>query len=511
MREVVLKFDPDRQKSRIAPELYGQFTEHLGRCIYGGIYVGEDSDIPNIHGIRTDVVEALRQIRVPVLRWPGGCFADEYHWRDGIGPKESRRRMVNTNWGGTVEDNSFGMHEFMELCELVGCEPYIALNVGSGTVQEAAEWIEYMTFDGDSSLAQLRRENGRDKPWKLKYIGIGNENWGGGGSMSPEYYADVYKRYQCFCKEYSGNELFKIACGPNAEDYHWTEELMKRITKWHAKGISLHYYTIPTGEWEHKGSATEFDETEYYQTVYRACKIEELICRHLNIMDAQNPEQDISLVVDEWGNWYDVEPGTNPGFLYQQNTMRDAIVAAIHLNVFNSHSDRIAMANIAQAVNVLQAMILTDGARMLTTPTYEVFGQFQGHQGATLIDSDMDVLKMGQGEFVMPMLSQSVSVSDDGNRKHITATLVNASLTEDVQVELRMPPEYVFEGTAEISLLHEEVHTCNTWEEPERVKAKCRKEDWSGQGCTAEISLPACSVCSICCEIAVSNSMLVND
>ena len=305
MLKTILHINPDKTLSHIAPEIYGQFSEHLGRCIYDGIFVGEDSDIPNVKGMRRDVVEALRALHLPVLRWPGGCFADEYHWRDGIGPKENRRRMVNTNWGGTVEDNSFGTHEFMELCDQLDCEPYIAINLGSGTVQEAAEWIEYMTADGDSTITNLRKENGRTKPWHLKYVGIGNENWGCGGSMSPDFYANEYKRYQCFCKNYGDNKLYRVACGPSGEDYNWTKELMSRIDHCHANGISLHYYTLP-GDWEHKGSATDFSDEEYYITISKALHIEDIIKKHLAIMDEYDPNHDIDLLVDEWGTWYDV-------------------------------------------------------------------------------------------------------------------------------------------------------------------------------------------------------------
>ena len=314
-------------RSHIAPEIYGHFSEHLGRCIYNGIYVGENSPIPNVRGIRSDIVEAFKNIKMPLLRWPGGCFADEYHWKDGIGEKSQRKKMVNTNWGGVTEDNSFGTHEFMDLCEQVGCQPYITGNVGSGTVQELAEWVEYITFDGISPMADLRRKNGREKPWKLKYLGIGNENWGCGGSMRPEYYADVYRRFQSFCKNYSGNELFKIACGPSSSDYNWTEVMMKNLGEWHAKAISLHYYALR--DWNNKGKAAEFTDEQYYDLLATANFMDELITRHTQIMDRYDPENKIGLAVDEWGTWYDVEEGTNPGFLYQQNTMRDAMVAAL--------------------------------------------------------------------------------------------------------------------------------------------------------------------------------------
>ena len=327
--------DANRKKSKIHKELQGHFSEHLGRCIYGGLFVGKNSEIPNVNGLRTDVVEALKEIRVPVLRWPGGCFADEYHWKDGIGPAESRKKMVNTHWGGVVEDNSFGTHEFLELCRQIGCEPYINGNVGSGTVQEMSEWVEYMTFDGVSPMADLRSANGREEPWKIKYFGIGNENWGCGGNMRPSYYADLYRQFQTYVRNYGDNRVFKIACGPSNDDYKWTDTVMEIAGKY-MDGLSLHYYTVP-GPWSHKGSATDFSEDEYYLTLRKTLFMDELIQNHTEIMNRHDPEHRVGLIVDEWGTWFDVEPGTNPGFLYQQNTMRDALVAAVNLNIFNKH------------------------------------------------------------------------------------------------------------------------------------------------------------------------------
>ena len=498
MIKTVLTVNPGNEIGTIAPEIYGHFSEHLGRCIYEGIFVGKDSDIPNTNGIRNDVVEALKEVKLPVLRWPGGCFADEYHWRDGIGPLENRRRMVNTNWGGTVEDNSFGTHEFLDLCEQIGCEPYISVNVGSGTVQEAAEWIEYMTASGESTLAKLRESNGRKEPWRVKYVGIGNESWGCGGSMEPLYYASEYKKFQQFCKDYSGNRLYKIACGPNADDYNWTRELLSHINKWHAKAISLHYYTVPN-DWEHKGSATDFDEKEYYVTLKKTHYIAEIINRHLAIMDELDKEHDISLIVDEWGTWYDVEPGTNPGFLYQQNTMRDAIVASINLNIFNSRCTRIAIANIAQVVKVLQAMLLTEGAKIVKTPTYEVFDMYKEHQGARLVESSIFNTETGTDGVNIPALSQSVSVKEQDGVKKMTLTVSNASLNEDAELEITLPEGTAFNGEAQISVLTGDMRDCNTFEEPDRVKQACRTENWSGK--TQKLSVPACGVVSVGCAI----------
>ena len=313
------------RKSKISRELYGQFSEHLGRGIYEGIYVGEASDIRNVKGMRCDVVEALRQIQLPVLRWPGGCFADYYHWKDGIGPGEKRKKIVNANWGDVVEDNSFGTHEFMELCEQIGCEPYICGNVGSGTVEEMSDWIEYLTFDGSSPMSELRAENGHPEAWRVKYWGVGNENWGCGGNMTPEQYGQEFRRYRTFCRNYGDNRLYCIAGGADVADYQWTEGVMKTAAYTGNRrlmdGISLHYYTQPN-TWEHKKRATEFELPDYYRGFVRALRMDELIEKHCEIMSRYDPAHEVGLVVDEWGAWYEVEEGTHPAFLYQQGTVR---------------------------------------------------------------------------------------------------------------------------------------------------------------------------------------------
>ncbi|MBR1864627.1 MAG: alpha-N-arabinofuranosidase [Ruminococcus sp.] len=491
MKELKLTVNPQKTKSHINREIYGHFSEHLGRCIYEGIYVGEDSPIPNKKGIRTDVFEALKNIRIPVLRWPGGCFADEYHWKDGIGDKSSRKKMVNTNWGGVVEDNSFGTHEFMDLCEELGCEPYVSGNLGSGTVQEMAEWIEYMTFDGISPMAELRRKNGREKPWKLKYFGIGNESWGCGGNMRPEFYSDKYKQYQCFCKNYSGNQLYKVACGPSDKDYNWTEVLLSNVTSQQTQAISLHYYTVPTGNWSHKGAATVFEDSEYYATIAKTLFMEEIVTKHSEVMDRHDPEKKIGLIVDEWGCWYDVEEGTNPGFLYQQNTMRDAIVAAINLNIFNEHSDRVVMANIAQVINVLQAVILTEGERMVLTPTYHVFDLYKEHQDAELLESSIENFITGTGSDRFNAVSKSVSKDKDGN---VLITLSNASLDEDAKVVCDLG-EFGFSKAEGRIICADDPRDFNDFDKDPKVFPKdLAAETENG---SLVISLPACSVVSV--------------
>ena len=306
-----LVINNDKKMSTIAPEIYGHFSEHLGRCIYEGLYVGEDSDIPNVNGMRTDVVEALKEMKIPVLRWPGGCFADEYHWMDGIGPKASRKKMIKTPWRGVVEDNSFGTHEFFELCRQLGCKTYVNGNLGSGTVREMSEWVEYITFNGVSPMADLRKQNGHEEPWKIDYFGVGNENWGCGGNMRPQHYADEYRRYQTYVRNYAGNDpIAKICCGPNVDDYEWTKKVMETCfdhcePRFHGMmdGLSLHYYTLPEVEddWNKKGSATDFTEEIFYQTLKRGYFMDELINRHGAIMDEYDPDKKIGLIVDEWG------------------------------------------------------------------------------------------------------------------------------------------------------------------------------------------------------------------
>lgn len=488
MKKINIQINAADKTAKINPEIYGHFAEHLGRCIYNGIYVGENSTIPNVRGIRTDIVDAFKKIKLPVLRWPGGCFADEYHWKDGIGEKSARKKMINTNWGGVTEDNSFGTHEFFDLCEQVGCEPYLAGNLGSGTIQELAEWIEYITFDGVSPMADWRKENGREKPWRLKYLGIGNESWGCGGSMRPEYYADEYRRYQTFCKNFSGNELFKIASGSNADDYYWTEVLMKNLNKWQTRGMSLHYYTIPTGDWNKKGSARVFSDEEYYSTIASTLYIETIIKNHAEIMNRYDPERNIGLVVDEWGCWYDVEEGTNPGFLYQQNTMRDAIVAACNLNIFNRYADRVIMANLAQAVNVLQSLVLTEGEKMVLTPTYHVFDLYKSHQGGEAVYCNVENQISGKGKEI-PMVSCSASVKDG----KLTVTLANCSIEEDAEVSCGIMGFSA--NTAEARIVSDECHALNDFDAPERVIPMDFSVSLNGGNISA--ILPPCSVVSV--------------
>ncbi|HEX6893981.1 MAG TPA: alpha-L-arabinofuranosidase C-terminal domain-containing protein, partial [Bryobacteraceae bacterium] len=424
----------DTEIGLVKPEFHSHFAEHLGSCVYGGLWVGKNSPIPNMEGYRKQAIEYLKDLGVPVLRWPGGCYADDYHWRDGIGEMKQRPKRVNIHWGGYVEDGSFGTHEFIGLCRLIGAEPYLAGNVGSGTPQEMMDWIEYMTSDADTELANLRRRNGRDKAWRVPYVGVGNESWGCGGNMRAEYYADEYRRYQTFIKNYSGNRVTKIASGSNGEDYNWTEVLMSRAAR-NMQGLSMHYYTLPTGDWNKKGSATQFGEAEWHATLARTLRMEELVRKHSEIMDKYDTTKRVGLLVDEWGTWYDVEPGTPGSGLYQQNSLRDAVAAAINLNIFNQHADRVRMANIAQTVNVLQAVILTNGAKMILTPTYHVFEMFKVHQGATSLPVEMTAPQYTVAQTAVPSLHASAS-RDSAGRLHLTIANLDPNRAADVALSI---------------------------------------------------------------------------
>ena len=475
-----------RSRGTINRNIYGHFSEHLGRCIYGGMFVGKDSPIPNVNGMRTDVVQALRKIGVPVLRWPGGCFADEYHWEDGVGPQEGRKRMVNTNWGGVVEDNSFGTHEFLELCSQIGCEPYINANVGSGTVREMAEWVEYLNSEGDSTVVRRRWQNGRKDPFCVKYWGVGNESWGCGGNMRPEYYADEYRRYQTYCRNYGANQLYRIACGPNSDDYNWTDVLMQRAA-WCMDALTLHYYTICGDEWNDKRSATGFNQEEFYRILKHSTRMEELVTRHSAIMDKYDPARRVGLIVDEWGAWYDVEKGTNPGFLYQQNSMRDALLAAITLNIFNRHCDRVVMANLAQTVNVLQSVILTEGERMVLTPTYHVFDLYRAHQDAREVDCFVQCDQVGLDQWTLDQVTASASEKDG------VLTLTVANVSADAPVEITLTGAGAAVKAARI--LHGQMGDYNDFDHsPLSVQPFT---GYRAEGDAIVLTLPACSVAEI--------------
>ncbi|MET1057915.1 MAG: alpha-L-arabinofuranosidase C-terminal domain-containing protein [Pedobacter sp.] len=483
-----ITFDTAESKTVISKNIYGHFAEHLGRCIYDGFYVGEgNKTIPNTNGIRNDIVKALKKLKIPNLRWPGGCFADTYHWKDGIGPKDKRASIVNTNWGDVTEDNSFGTHDFLNLCELLETEPYISGNVGTGTVQEMVDWMQYTNFDTKSPMSDLRRQNGRDKAWKVKYWGIGNETYGCGGHMRVEYYADLYRQYASFMSNDGKNHLSFVAAGAKNDDYHWTETLMKDVPLYLLDGIAMHHYSYV--DWEEKGAAAKFDEGQYFKTMKQAVWMEELVARHSAIMDKYDPKKKVALVVDEWGGWYDVEPNTNPGFLFQQNTMRDAMIAGVTLNVFNNHADRVRMANLAQCVNVLQAVILTDKEKMILTPTYHVMEMFAVHQNARLLPVSVKTNSYTFGADKLPAVSASASI-DSNQLTHISLVNIDARKTQQVTIELKDKKGKTITGRI---LTSKQMQDCNTFETPEAIKPAVFRE-FSVKGETLQLKIPAFSV-----------------
>ena len=485
-----LTVDSARKGPVISKHIYGHFAEHLGRCIYDGIWVKPESKIPNTNGYRNEVVAALKALAIPNLRWPGGCFADDYRWRDGIGPRETRPRTINIHWGNTVEDNSFGTHEFLDLCELLGTDPYIAINVGSGTPQEMRDWIEYMTFAGDSSLANERRKNGRDKPWKVPFIGIGNETWGCGGDMTPEYYTDLYNRFAVFARQHSDNALTRVASGVNAEDYRWAEVVLDKGRG--VQGVSWHYYTVYPN-WQHKGDALSADPADWLGYMVQATKLERILHRADEIFDKRDPDNRIGIYFDEWGTWHATQPGDSA--LYQQNTMRDVLVASLSLDIFHKHARRVRMANIAQVVNVLQAVILTEPGgqnRMLLTPTYHLMEMYKVFMGATSVPVDVKSETIAVKDRELPSVSSSASIDASGVL-HVAVS--NLSHAQSAQVSLNLKGSGAKTATGRL-LAGDALNAHNTFDEPDKVKPVAL-DDLKLDGQTLKINLPPASVAVI--------------
>lgn len=453
-------------KTIISKHIYGHFAEHLGHCIYGGFYVGDTSKtIPNTRGVRNDVIAALRKLKIPNLRWPGGCFADTYHWKDGVGPKDKRPTIVNKWWGGVTEDNSFGTHDFLNMCEELGAEPYISGNVGSGTAQELADWVQYTNFSGKSPMSDWRKDNGREQPWKVRLWGIGNEAWGCGGNMRPEYYADEYRKFATFMSDWENTGgIFRIASGASDADYKWTETLMKNIPLNMLGGVAVHHYSVI--DWKKKGPATGFNENQYFAIMKQAWLMEELVTKHAAVMDKYDPAKKVAMVVDEWGGWYDVEPGTNPGFLFQQNTMRDAMIAGMTLNIFNNHADRVKIANLAQCINVLQAVILTDKQKMILTPTYHVMEMYNVHQDATLLPVTIKTTDYVYNNMRLPAVTVSAS-KDSTGKVHVSFVNIDSKKSQTVSVNFGAQKTGSITGRI---LSSASLQDCNTFENPEKVK-----------------------------------------
>jgi alpha-N-arabinofuranosidase len=473
--DVAVTIHADQPGPVINPNVYGQFAEHLGAGIYEGVWVGEKSSIPNTHGYRNDVVAALKALKVPVVRWPGGCFADEYHWRDGIGPREKRPVKVNTHWGGVPETNEFGTHEFMAFAELIGTKVYISANVGSGSPQETADWMEYMTSDTVSTLANERRKNGRDKPWDVHFFGIGNETWGCGGNMRPEFYADLFRQYATYVKAPRGKRPKIVASGGHDDGTRWVEVLTTMVRR-DMDAISHHYYTTPTGVWEKKGNSLGFPESEWISTLANTLKVDDYISRNEKVLDQNDPQGKVSFFVDEWGTWYAPEPGREPGFLWQQNSLRDALVAALNFHVFHNHAKRVQMANIAQMVNVLQAMILTDGPRMTLTPTYHAFQMYIPFQGATQLPAEVQAPQYALDAVNVPAVSVTAARDTSGK---LQLGLVNLDPKREAVVSATVTGAQVSSASGRV-LTAKTMDAHNTMDAPEAVKPSAISSKKSG-------------------------------
>jgi alpha-L-arabinofuranosidase len=475
-QKVEVSVDASKTGVKIDRNIFGQFAEHLGHGIYEGIWVGADSTIPNTRGIRNDVVQALKAIRVPNVRWPGGCFADEYHWRNGIG--NPRTITLNPNWGGVTESNAFGTSEFMDFLDQIGAEAYISVNVGSGTPREAAEWLEYLTTAQPTTLAKERAANGRPSPYKIGFLGIGNESWDCGGNMTPEYYLSQLKIYSRFVRNFNPEQqdkqqMLKIAVGPGGGESRWTdwtEAIMKAYQShtwsWDINGLSMHSYTV--GKWPPSYASVGFGETEYAQILKLTLEMDDLIAKHSAIMDKYDPQKKIALAVDEWGAWYAPLPGSNPGFLVQQNSMRDAIVAALNLNIFARHADRVRMANIAQMINVLQSMIITDKEKMVLTPTYYVFKMYAPFQDSTFVPVAFDAGTYTQGEIKLPRLD-AIAAKDNAGK--LWLALTNVDPNQPAEIEVKLTGLSVRSASGE-TLTAPKVDSVNSFEAPKTVIPK---------------------------------------
>ena len=498
---IAVSIDAAHPGPQIDRNIFGQFAEHLGHGVYEGIWVGPESPIPNTRGIRNDVVAALRALKVPNVRWPGGCFADNYHWRNGIGPR--RAVTLNPDWGGVTEPNSFGTHEFMDFAAQIGAAAYISINMGSGTPEEAAEWLEYLTSAQPTTLAQERGANGHAAPYRVAILGIGNESWDCGGNMTPEYYVSQLKIYSRFVRNFhpqqqDSDRMLRIAVGPGGDEprfTEWTEAVMKawqaRKWSWDIEGLSLHNYTVM--DWQKKHAAVGFGEREYAEILQATLKMDSLITKHTAIMDKYDPEKKLVLAVDEWGAWYAPTPGTNPGFLVQQNSLRDALLAALNIHIFARHADRVRIANIAQMINVLQAMILTDGEKMLLTPTYHVFRMYVPFQNATFIPVHLDAGTYTQGSTVLPRVD-AIGAKDASGR--LWLALANLDPNRSVQIEASLKGAAIRSVAGE-TLTAAEVDSVNSFEAPQTLAPKPMRAAVAGGKLVATLASKSISVISL--------------
>jgi alpha-N-arabinofuranosidase len=461
---VEISVHPEVRLHQVGRYLYSHFAEHLGRCIYGGIWVGEDSKIENEGGVRLDTARALKRLALPALRWPGGCFADNYHWMDGIGPREKRPKRYNL-WWKQPETNQFGTDEFIRLCRMIDAEPYICLNVGSGTVEEASGWVEYCNASQPTALVNLRKANGHPEPYAVKFWGIGNENWGCGGSMRPEYYADLYRRFATYVRKAAEEGAKLIACGSHPELQDWDERFLKAM-----KGACPLVDSLALHAYFGQGmNDVDFSDDDYYRLIGSIKVLKRKLAQTTELAQAYSTyEHRIDVVMDEWGTWY--KQATVEGGLYQQNTMRDALFAAASFHCFHEYGERLWMTNMAQTVNVLQALILTKGPEMILTPTYHIYEMFRQHR-----DGDLVVCKVRNSPTLSSpdaedrdAISASTTLSADG--KALFLSILNLDLAQTYTIDVNVTNAAEWKVQQVRRLATGDIRSHNTFEDPDKVR-----------------------------------------
>ncbi|MCI1856527.1 MAG: hypothetical protein LKI80_00045 [Sporolactobacillus sp.] len=493
--------NPNQTIGTINPRLHGQFIEFLGNCIDEGIWVGENSDIPNINGIRSDVLKLLKHLAPPILRWPGGCYADTYHWRDGIGPRDQRLVSFNENFGTFKrDDHQFGTDEFLRLCETIGAEPWINVNMLSGSISEMKEWMEYINRADDTTLSRERDANGHSAPYNAWMWGLGNEAWAGGGTMTPATYMNEYRRFASampkFTKSvFEQSKMYAIASGPDAnkprESVKWTEDFFKMLAEYrqpHINGYDMHFYNWNVSD--KKDTPTEFTEEGWDRVINGCLELEELINVQSTLIKnglklINDPEtklesklEHVDLIVGEWGNWHYSAFTAQPA-LEQQVTMRDAITTALTLDILQRNCDKVTMACNAQMVNVLNAVALTAGDKMVITPNFDVFMMYKSHRGGVALKTPRQDPDSGVYIFA--------SKKSNG----ITIDLINASYGDKATVVLDFPTDVAIDSI--IRLVADDSHDCNTVGNPDTVRSHHVDIDFP-VAAHQTITLPAASV-----------------
>ena len=516
----------DDPGARIAPEIYGHFTEHIGGVIYDGVWVGEKSKIRNVGGIRTELVERMNRIKVPILRWPGGCFADSYDWKDGIGPQAQRPRRTNF-WevdpeaerlhetGAQIfEPNSFGTDEFARFCRLTNAQPYLAANLRSASALEFDHWVEYCNSPaGSTTLADMRKTNGSAAPYGVMYWGVGNESWGCGGSFAPEEYASEFRRYTNWIPKF-GVDLQLIGAGPNSNDRDWTHKFFEEVfTGAHAyhnpqfSGWSVHHYAsnlsrgkITNNFHEAHGKALDFDATDWYELMRETARVEEIMQDQWAIMGQFDPRHHVKLVVDEYGPWYHQGSEVDPTHLFgQQITVRDALATAMSLDIFNRHADKVSVATCAQLVNNLNALFLCHGDKFLSTPNFYVFEMYAAHQGAQSLPVEFGAHSIHYDRDGKDASFWGLGGSASLKGKTVTLTMVNPSVKapRETQIALRGGTAASATGTV---LASDDMHAHNTFDRPDTVQSRPLTVTAAGE--ILNVTLPAASVAKITVTLA---------